>query len=102
MENKVIIEKNIEEINKKITQKLRKKRIINSSLRYTVLSIVGFIMLYPLLWMIGSSFKENTEIFRTVSFIPKTLNIENLSDGIYMLSIQNGGAKTTKKLVINK
>ena len=32
----------------------------------------------------------------------ETLNIENLSDGIYMLSIQNGGAKTTKKLVINK
>ena len=32
----------------------------------------------------------------------ETLNIENLSEGIYMLSIQNGGAKTTKKLVINK
>lgn len=32
----------------------------------------------------------------------ETLNVENLSDGIYMLSIQNGGAKTTKKLVINK
>ena len=32
----------------------------------------------------------------------ETLNIENLSEGIYMLSIQKGGAKTTKKLVINK
>lgn len=31
----------------------------------------------------------------------ETLNIENLSEGIYMLSIQNGGAKTTKKLIIN-
>lgn len=32
----------------------------------------------------------------------ETLNVENLSDGIYMLSIENGGAKTTKKVVINK
>ena len=32
----------------------------------------------------------------------ETLNVENLSDGIYMLNIQNGNAKTTKKVVINK
>jgi hypothetical protein len=32
----------------------------------------------------------------------ETLNIENLSDGIYMLTIQNGSNKTTKKLMINK
>ncbi len=32
----------------------------------------------------------------------ETLNVENLSDGIYMLSIQNGSAKTTKRVVINK
>lgn len=81
MENKIIIDRNIEEINRKITQKLRRKRIINSSVRYTILTIVGFIMLYPLLWMIGSSFKENSEIFRTVSFIPESLNFNNYIDG---------------------
>jgi len=32
----------------------------------------------------------------------ETLNVETLSDGIYMLSIQNGSAKTTKKVIINK
>jgi hypothetical protein len=32
----------------------------------------------------------------------ETLNVENLSEGIYMLTVQNGSAKTTKKLVINK
>jgi hypothetical protein len=31
----------------------------------------------------------------------ETLNVENLSEGIYMLTVQNGSAKTTKKLVIN-
>ena len=29
MENKITIDRNIEEINRKITQKLRRKRIIN-------------------------------------------------------------------------
>jgi subtilisin-like proprotein convertase family protein len=32
----------------------------------------------------------------------ETLNVENLSDGIYMLTLQNGSNKTTKKVVINK
>lgn len=32
----------------------------------------------------------------------ETLNVENLSEGIYMLTVQNGSEKTTKKLVINK
>ena len=32
----------------------------------------------------------------------ETLNVENLSEGIYMLKIQNGSDKTTKKVVINK
>lgn len=32
----------------------------------------------------------------------ETLNIENLSNGIYMLSIENGSLKTTKKVVLNR
>jgi hypothetical protein len=32
----------------------------------------------------------------------ETLNVENLSDGIYMLTLLNGSDKTTKKVVINK
>jgi hypothetical protein len=31
----------------------------------------------------------------------ETLNVENLSEGIYMLTVQNGSAKTTNKVVIN-
>ena len=32
----------------------------------------------------------------------ETLNVENLSDGIYMLTIQNNLGKTNKKIVISK
>ena len=57
------------------------KNTVNSAVRYSVLIIVGFIMLYPLLWMIGSSFKTNAEIFSSVGFIPKSLNFDNYVKG---------------------
>jgi subtilisin-like proprotein convertase family protein len=47
-------------------------------------------------------FQGRKVISKVSSNTIETLNVENLSDGIYMLSIQNGSAKTTKKVVINK
>lgn len=44
---------------------------INAGLRYTILIIVGFLMMYPLLWMIFASFKENSEIFTTLGLWPQ-------------------------------
>lgn len=44
---------------------------INTFLRYFVLIAVGFIMIYPLIWMVGATFKTNNEIFSGVGFIPK-------------------------------
>lgn len=60
---------------------MKMKNTVNSAVRYSVLIIVGFIMLYPLLWMIGSSFKTNAEIFSSVGFIPKSLNFDNYVKG---------------------
>lgn len=47
------------------------KRMINIVLRYLLLIAVGIVMVYPLIWMIGASFKTNSEIFSGVGFIPK-------------------------------
>lgn len=44
----------------------KKKRIIQLIIRYIVLVIVGFFMVYPLLWMVSATFKSNAEIFSTV------------------------------------
>ena len=68
-------------MNKKRLKKMKMKNNINSAVRYSVLIIVGFIMLYPLLWMIGSSFKTNAEIFSSVGFIPKSFNFDNYAKG---------------------
>jgi oligogalacturonide transport system permease protein len=43
--------------------------------RYTLLIAVGLLMLYPLIWLIGASFKSNAEIFTEVGFWPSSFDI---------------------------
>ena len=81
MNENIVIDKEIIEMNRKRLRKMKMKNTVNSAVRYSVLIIVGFIMLYPLLWMIGSSFKTNAEIFSSVGFIPKSLNFDNYVKG---------------------
>ncbi|WP_261805849.1 carbohydrate ABC transporter permease [Lapidilactobacillus luobeiensis] len=47
-----------------------RRRRINEIIRYTLLIIVGIILIYPLLWMIGSAFKQNIDIFGTLNIFP--------------------------------
>ena len=42
----------------------------NSLFRYLVLILVGIFLIYPLFWIIGSSFKDNIDIFGTLSIFP--------------------------------
>jgi len=41
---------------------------------YLTLAILAVVMLYPLLWLLGASFKSNDEIFSSVWFVPKNLD----------------------------
>jgi oligogalacturonide transport system permease protein len=56
---------------KTVLARRARKKAFNSSIRYGLLILVGFFMLYPLLWLFGASFKTNTEIFTSIGFIPK-------------------------------
>ena len=47
------------------------RRRISTFLRYFILIAVGLIMVYPLIWMVGATFKTNNEIFSSAWFIPK-------------------------------
>ncbi|MCL2610667.1 MAG: carbohydrate ABC transporter permease [Defluviitaleaceae bacterium] len=46
------------------------KTKINAIIRYGILVLVGFILVYPLLWMVGSAFKENIDIFGNLNIFP--------------------------------
>ncbi|MDR3336614.1 MAG: carbohydrate ABC transporter permease [Treponema sp.] len=43
--------------------------------------ILGIAMLYPLLWMFFGAFKENAEIFGTISLIPRHFTLDNFIRG---------------------
>lgn len=43
---------------------------MNEIIRYGLLIGVGIILIYPLFWMIGSAFKENRDIFGSLSIFP--------------------------------
>jgi len=62
-----------------MTRETRRK--VSTVLRYAVLIFVGIIMMYPLVWMCGASFKSNNEIFSSVGFIPKNPTVEGYIKG---------------------
>ena len=69
---------------------------VSTVVRYTVLILVGFVMFYPMLWMVGASFKaSNNEIYSTISFLPKSPSFQAYIDGcLYLIN--------TFKIVIPK
>lgn len=54
---------------------------LNGLLRHAALLTFAFIMLYPVLWMIASSFRPENEIFGTISVIPRTVTLDNYISG---------------------
>ncbi|WP_270815518.1 carbohydrate ABC transporter permease [Hungatella effluvii] len=52
-----------------MTREMRVK--VNTCIRYFVLIVVGLVMIYPLIWMVGATFKSNNEIFGGIGFWPK-------------------------------
>ena len=42
--------------------------------RYVVLAAVSILMLYPLVWLVGATFKSNAEIFTQIGFWPSRLD----------------------------
>ncbi|WP_204353978.1 carbohydrate ABC transporter permease [Yoonia maritima] len=62
-------------------EKQRRRTRISSAFRYSLLIIVGLIMVYPLIWMFGASFKTNAEIFSSPSFWPKEPTVQGYIDG---------------------
>ncbi len=48
-----------------------KRTNIGLFISYILLLLLAFVMVYPLLWMIGACFKSNAELFTTMSLWPK-------------------------------
>ncbi len=61
---------------------MREKRIASAVVYHVVILAVGIVMIYPLIWMVMSSFKETSTIFTTAgSLIPENFTLENYVNG---------------------
>ena len=49
--------------------------------RYLSLAAVALVMLYPLLWLVGASFKSNAEIFSQIGFLPSRIDFGAYAKG---------------------
>src|SRR5882672_3541167 len=65
------------------------RRVVNLVL-HILLIAVSIVMLYPLLWMLASSFRTNGEIFHNLSIIPETLDPRNYISGWNALKVSFG------------
>lgn len=73
------------------------KTQISTAIRYTMLIAVGFIMVYPLIWMVGATFKTNSEIFTSAWFWPKN----PVMDGYDNAFVDYGGKINLIKSMLN-
>ena len=57
------------------------KYLLGQTIFHIVVILLGFLMLYPILWMVSNSFKTNAEIFGSSSLMPKSLSLEHYIRG---------------------
>ncbi len=61
-------------------QRLIRRRIV-SVFKHIGMILVSLVMIYPLLWLVVSSFKPNDDIFRDLSIFTTHLTLENYING---------------------
>lgn len=57
------------------------RRRIKTTLLYAMLIAVAIVMLYPMVWLFGASFKSNAEIHSSIWFMPKSFDPQPYIDG---------------------
>lgn len=61
---------------------MKKKKMTGTLIYHCVIILIGIVMIYPLIWMIMSSFKETGTVFTTAgSLIPEKFTLENYVNG---------------------
>ena len=78
------------------TVSTEKKYMVGTIIYHVVILLIGLIMVYPLVWMVMSSFKETNTIFTTAgSLLPEHFTLDNYING------WKGFAKITLATLLN-
>jgi multiple sugar transport system permease protein len=68
-------------------------------IKHVVLCLGAFGMLYPLLWMVASSFKPEDQIFSDLGLWPATIQLGNYTEGWHALRVSFGVFFTNSFLI---
>ncbi|WP_296510041.1 carbohydrate ABC transporter permease [Rhodoferax sp.] len=61
--------------------KQQRQEKISAFVRYAVLLVMGLVMLYPMIWLVGASFKSNAEVFTEIGFWPSRFDFSAYAKG---------------------
>ncbi len=64
-----------------VERRRRRKYMISAAFRYTLLTVVALVMIYPIIWLVGATFKTNNEIFTSINFIPSKIDFTPYVNG---------------------
>lgn len=64
----------------------RWRSVLRTSGRHTAMIVAALVMIYPLIWLLGSSFKPTELIFRDLSVLPTEWDFSNYPSGWEALS----------------
>ncbi|QAY60128.1 carbohydrate ABC transporter permease [Microbacterium protaetiae] len=59
----------------------RGRGAVSSVVKHISLILVSLVMIYPLLWLVASSLKPNSEIFRNLTIFPTDITFDNYVNG---------------------
>ena len=61
---------------------MKRKKTISNIIYHILVCAFGLVMIYPLVWMVMSSFKDTNTIFTTAtSLIPEKFTLQNYVNG---------------------
>lgn len=73
---------------------------IGSIVRHTVMIAASIVMIYPLLWMVASSFRPDAEIFSTPGIFLESIELENYTHGWDALTYKFGTYLTNSAILV--
>jgi len=62
-------------------ERRRKRLVVQGVIKHIIVLTIGFVMIYPLIWMFMSSLTPNQYIFHDPSFFPRTIYFRNYLEG---------------------
>lgn len=82
---------------KSITHSFSAQRKIGTFFYHALMIVVSFLMLYPVLWLVASSFKPNGDIFSTAtSLFPENFTLEHYINGWKGFGCKRAGRMRTR------